>query len=110
MDAIPTASIATTRRADMIRTIAYSLLAIVVFGVVATPGLAAFALLAVPLVVLAAAWRVALAVVTRGCSSEVVVRAKHCQLLGPGGPDDFFVAHVLDEDERWAEVTRADAA
>jgi hypothetical protein len=95
----------------MIRTIAYSLLAIVVFGVVATPGLAAFALVAVPLVVLAAVWRVALAVVTRGRSSEVVVRTKHSRLLGPGGPDDFFAAHDFDEDGRSTEMSsRAEAA
>ena len=95
----------------MIRTIAYSLLAIVVFGVVATPGLAAFALVAVPLLVLAAVWRVALAVVTRRRSGEIVVRAKHSQLLGPGGPDDSFVAYEFDEDDRSTGMSsRADAA
>jgi len=57
----------------MIRTIAYSLLAIVVCGVVATPGLAAFALVAAPLLVLAVVWRVALAAVTWGRSGDLVV-------------------------------------
>ena len=86
----------------MIRTIAYSFLAIVIFGVVVTPGLAAFALVAAPLAVLAIAWRVALAVVTWDRSSDLVVRAKHSQLLGPGGPDDSFVAHDFDDNEKVA--------
>jgi hypothetical protein len=76
----------------MIRTIVYSLVAIVVFGVIAAPGLAAFALVVVPLAGLAVAWRLALAVVTRGDPSQALVRAKHSRLLGPGGPDDSFVA------------------
>lgn len=95
----------------MIRTIVYSFLAIVVFGVIAAPGLAAFALVIVPFVGLAVAWRVALAVVTRGRSSEVLVRARRSQLLGPGGPDDSFVADDVDEDARLRETSsRAEAA
>jgi hypothetical protein len=95
----------------MIRTIVYSFLATVVFGVIATPGLAAFALVVAPLVVLAVAWRVALAVVTWGRPSEVVVRAKHSQLLGPGGPDDSFAADDFDEGERSTETSsQAEAA
>jgi hypothetical protein len=81
----------------MARTIVYSLLASIVLGVIAVPGLAAFGLLLVPLAGAWLIWRIALTVVTRDHPSEAVVHAKRSHLLGPGGPDDSFAA--LDEGE-----------
>jgi hypothetical protein len=82
----------------MVRTIVYLLLAIVVLGTIATPGLGAFALVVAPLLGLGLVWRMALTVATHGRPSEAVVRTKHSHLLGPGGPDDSFVADGADED------------
>ena len=83
----------------MVRTIVYFLLASIVIGTIAAPGLAAFALVAVPLAGVGLIWRIALTVVTHGHPSEAVVHTKRSHLLGPGGPDDLFAASSLDEDE-----------
>jgi hypothetical protein len=94
----------------MVRTIVYSLVAIVLFGTIATPGLGAFALVAVPFVGLWLVWRIALTVLTRGRSSEAVLRTRHSHLLGPGGPDDLFATR-LEEDDYLAEASaRASAS
>jgi hypothetical protein len=90
----------------MVRTLAYVLLAIIVFGTVAVPGLGAFALLAAPLVVLALLWRVALTVVTRGRATDAVVHTRSHHFLGPGGPDDSFAHDVFDEGESPAPASR----
>jgi len=90
----------------MVRTLMYFLLGTVVLGTVLTPGLAAFALLAVPVVGLWFVWRIALTVVTRGHPTDAVVSARRNRFLGPGGPDDSFAADALDA----AEVGTARAA
>lgn len=70
------------------------LLAVTTVGIVATPGLAAAALLIVPLAVLVVAWWAGLAAATRGRPAEgLLIRVRHHELLGPGGPDDQF-AHA----------------
>ena len=84
---------------DMVRTIVYFLVAVVVLGTVATPGLGAFALVVAPLVVLGLLWRTALTVSTRGRPVDAVVHTRRSHLLGPGGPDDSFAASLLDGDE-----------
>ena len=81
----------------MARTIVYFVLASIVLGVIAVPGLAAFGLLLVPVAGAWFIWRIALTVVTRDHPSEGVVHVKRSHLLGPGGPDDSFA--VLDEAE-----------
>jgi hypothetical protein len=87
------------RKADMVRTIVYFLLAIVVLGIVATPGLGAFALVVAPLLGLGFLWRIALTVATHGRPVDAVLHTRKCHLLGPGGPDDPFAASPLDEYE-----------
>lgn len=74
----------------MVRTLSLLLVAATALGVVATPGLAAVALLLVPLAVLVAVWWIALGAATRGRRTEAVVRVRHRELFGPGGPDDPF--------------------
>jgi hypothetical protein len=87
------------RKADMARTIVYLLLAFVVLGTIATPGLAGVALVVAPLLVLWFLWRIALTVSTHGRPLDAVVHTRQSHLLGPGGPDDSFAASPLDEDE-----------
>jgi hypothetical protein len=82
----------------MVRAIVYLFVAIVVLGTIATPGLGAFALVAVPLLGLGLLWRTALTVSTHGRSIDGVVHTRQSHLLGPGGPDDSFAASPLDED------------
>lgn len=94
----------------MVRTVVYFFLAIVLLGVIATPGLGAFALVLIPLAGLGFVWRIALAVETRGRPTEAVVRTKRCHLLGPGGPDDSFATDGLDEDEYLAEASSTSKA
>jgi hypothetical protein len=89
----------------MVRVIVYFLVAIVVFGTVAAPGLAAFALVAAPLLGLGILWRIALTVSTHGRTSDAVLRTRKSHLLGPGGPDDPFAASPLDVDEYPAEAS-----
>jgi hypothetical protein len=74
----------------MVRTVALSLVAVTAVGVVATPGLAAAALLLIPLALLVAVWWTALGAVTHGRRAEAVARVRHQELLGPGGQDDPF--------------------
>lgn len=83
----------------MVRSLFYVLLAIIVLGTVAVPGLGAFALLAVPLVVLGLLWRVALTIVTRGRPTDAVGHTRVHHFLGPGGPDDSFANYVFDDGE-----------
>lgn len=66
------------------------LVVVTTFGIVATPGLAAAALLIIPLAVLVVAWCVVLTAATRGRPSEGLIRVRSRELLGPGGPDDPF--------------------
>jgi hypothetical protein len=95
----------------MVRTIVYFLLASIVLGTIAAPGLAAFALLVVPLAGVGLIWRVALTVVTHGHPSAAVVHTKRSHLLGPRGPDDSFAASSFDEAEYPTEATaRASAS
>ena len=89
----------------MVRAIVYFLGGIVLFGTIATPGLGAFALVVVPFLGLWLVWRFALTVVTHGRSINAVLRTRHSHLLGPGGPDDFFVASSLEEDEYLTEAS-----
>jgi len=74
----------------MVRTLFLLLVAVTMIGVVATPGLAAVALLIVPFALLAAVWWTALGTATRRRRTEAVVRVRHREFLGPGGPDDPF--------------------
>jgi hypothetical protein len=83
----------------MVRTIVYLFVAVVVLGVIATPGLGALALVVAPLFGLWLLWRTALTVSTRGSSVDAVVHTRRSHLLGPGGPDDSFAAAPLDEDD-----------
>jgi hypothetical protein len=89
----------------MVRTIVYLLVATALFGTIAAPGLAAFALVAAPLLVLGFLWRIALTVATRGRPIDAVVHTRKSHLLGPGGPDDSFAASPLDEDEYPTEAS-----
>jgi hypothetical protein len=82
----------------MVGTIVYLLVATVLFGTIATSGLAAVALVAAPLLVLGLLWRIALIVATHGRPIDAVVQTRQSHLLGPGGPDDSFAASLLDED------------
>lgn len=76
----------------MLRTLSLLLLVVTAAGVVATPGLAAVGLLLAPLAVLVAVWWIALGAVTDHDRTAAVVRVRHRELLGPGGPDDRFAA------------------
>jgi hypothetical protein len=89
----------------MVRAIVYFLVATVLFGTIAAPGLAAFALVLVPLLGLGFLWRIALTVSTHGRPIDAVVRTRQSHLLGPGGPDDSFAASPLDEDEYRTEAS-----
>jgi hypothetical protein len=83
----------------MIRTVVYFFVAAIVLGLVLTPGLAAVALVLVPLGGLAYIWRIALAVTTRGHAIDAVAQTQSRSFLGPGGPDDPFAADLRDERE-----------
>jgi hypothetical protein len=99
------------RKVDMVRTIVYSFVAIVVLGTIATPGLGAFALVIAPLLGLWVLWRAALTVSTYGRPIDAVVHTRQSHLLGPGGPDDSFAASPLDaEDYPTKTSTRASAS
>jgi uncharacterized membrane protein YozB (DUF420 family) len=74
----------------MVRTVFFVLVTVTAVGVVATPGLAAVALLIVPFAILAGVWWTALGAATRHRRAEAVVRVRHREFLGPGGPDDPF--------------------
>jgi hypothetical protein len=67
----------------MVRTSVYLFVAIVPVGTVATPGLAAFALVVVPLFGLGTLWRIAMTVSTHGRPTDAVVhtRKSHLRLL-----------------------------
>jgi hypothetical protein len=80
----------------MVRAIEYFLIAGLVLGIIATPGLGAIALLLLPFIGLAFVWRSALTVATRGRPDAAVVQTRRSHLRGPGGPDDSF-AGPLDE-------------
>jgi hypothetical protein len=73
------------RKADMVRTIVYLLVAIVVLGTIATPGLGALALVVAPLLGLGLLWRIALTVSNHGRPLDAVVHTRQSHLLGPGG-------------------------
>jgi hypothetical protein len=77
----------------MVRALALSFMAITVFAVIATPGLAGAALLIVPFAVLASVWWITLGAAAPGRRSEVAVRVRHREFLGPGGPDDPFAGN-----------------
>ena len=75
---------------EMVRALSLILLGVTAVGVVATPGLAAAALLIVPFAVLVAVWWIALGAATPGGRREAVVRVRQGEFLGPGGQDDPF--------------------
>ena len=79
----------------MLRTLSLLLLVVTAVGVVATPGLAAVGLLLAPLAVVVAGWWIALGTADRR-RTEAVVRVRHRELLGPGGPDDPFARGERD--------------
>lgn len=83
----------------MVRTIVYFFFAAIVLGVIAVPGLGAFALLLAPLLGLGLLWRIALTVFTDARPVDAVVHTRRRHLLGPGGPDDSFADSPLGEDE-----------
>lgn len=74
----------------MVRTLFFLLMTVTVVGVVATPGLAAVALVIVPSAILGAVWWTVLGAATHHRRTEAVVRVRHREFLGPGGPDDPF--------------------
>ena len=84
----------------MIRTVMFFFVAAIVLGLVITPGLAAVALVLVPLGGLAFIWRIALAVTTRGHATDAIAQTQSRPFLGPGGPDDPFAAELSDERDR----------
>ncbi|HVU76587.1 MAG TPA: hypothetical protein VHC67_03325 [Gaiellaceae bacterium] len=77
----------------------YVIIGFVVLGTILTPGFGAVALVAAPFLGLGFLWRTALAVSTRGRSTDAVAVTTPSRLLGPGGPDDTFAASPLDEPE-----------
>jgi hypothetical protein len=81
----------------MVRVIVYFIIGFAVLGTILTPGFGAVALVLVPFLGLGFLWRTALAVSTRGRSTDAVVVTRASRLLGPGGPDDTFAASPLDE-------------
>ena len=81
----------------MITTVVLFLLAVLFVGVIATPGLGPLGLVLAPLIVVAVVWWIGAAAVTHGSPSDVVLRTKHMQFLGPGGPDDPFADEEADE-------------
>ena len=81
------------------------LVAIVVLGTIATPGLGAVALVVAPLLGLGLVWRIALTVSTHGRSVDAVVHTRQGHLLGPGGSDDSFAVSPLDDDEYLTEAS-----
>jgi hypothetical protein len=85
----------------MVRTLALVFLAIVAFALVATPGLGGAALLVVPVAVLVVVWWIALGAATHGHRSEALVRIRHRQFLGPGGPDDPFAGEPVNDRDRF---------
>jgi hypothetical protein len=89
----------------MVRTVVYFFLAVIVLGVIAVPGLGAFALLVAPLLGLGLLWRIALTVFTDGRPADAVVHTRKRHLLGPGGPDDSFADFPLGEDEYQTEAS-----
>jgi hypothetical protein len=84
----------------MVRTLALWLLAIAVFAIVATPGLAAAGLLIGPFAVLAVGWWIALGLATRGRRSEALVRVRTREFL-PGGQNDPFAGEPVDRGDRF---------
>jgi hypothetical protein len=76
------------------------LVAVTAAGVVATPGLAAAALLLIPLAILVVAWWIVLAAATHGRPTQGLVRVRHHEFLGPGGPDDPFAPLTADRAAR----------
>jgi hypothetical protein len=81
----------------MITTVVLSLLTVLFVGTIATPGLGAFGLVLAPLIGVAVVWSIGAAAVTHGRPSDVVVRTRHRQFLGPGGPDDPFADEHVDD-------------
>jgi hypothetical protein len=81
----------------MITTVVLSLLAVLFVGIIATPGLGAIGLVLAPSIGAAVVWWTGAAAVTHGRPSDVVVRTRHRQFLGPGGPDDPFADEHVDE-------------
>ena len=81
----------------MITTAVLSLLAVLVVGLIATPGLGPIGLVLAPLIGVAAVWSIGAVAVTQGRPSDVVLRTRHGQFLGPGGPDDPFADEEVDE-------------
>ena len=81
----------------MITTVVLSLLAVLLVGLIAAPGLGAIGLVVAPLVGLAVVWWTGAAAVTHGRPSDVVLRTRHRQFFGPGGPDDPFADDEADE-------------
>ena len=82
------------------------LVAVILVGIVATPGLAAAALLLIPLAVLVVVWWAVLAAATRGRPAERLIRVRHHELLGPGGPDDPFAPAARGEAQGTALPTQ----
>jgi hypothetical protein len=81
----------------MITTVVVFLLAVLLVGVIATPGLGALGLVVAPLIGIAVVWWIGTAAVTHGSPSDVVLRTKHWRFFGPGGPDDPFADEEADE-------------
>jgi hypothetical protein len=81
----------------MITTVVLSLLAVLFVGLIATPGLGAIGLVLAPLIGVAVVWSIGAVAVTQGRPSDLVVRTRHRQFLGPGGPDDPFADEEVDE-------------
>jgi hypothetical protein len=83
----------------MVRTMVYPIIAVVILGTIATPGLGALALVIAPLLGLGLLWRIALTVLTHGRPIDAVMHTRPSHLLGPGGPDDSFAASSLSAEE-----------
>ena len=81
----------------MITTVVLLLLAVLLVGVIATPGLSALGLVIAPLIGVAVIWWIGAAAATHGSPSDVVLRTKQRQFFGPGGPDDPFADEEADE-------------
>jgi len=81
----------------MVRALSLLLLGVVTLAFVATPGLAGVALLLVPFALIAVVWWIALGAGASSRRTEAVVRVRHRELLGPGGPDDSFSGARSDD-------------
>lgn len=92
----------------MIPTVVLSLLAVLFVGIIATPGVGAIGLVLAPLIGVAVTWWIGAAAVTHGRPSDAVVRTRHRQLLGPGGPETHSRTNMSTKAPRDSDAEASD--